>query len=170
MRSSYAVRTAFNPHQHFRVQQQCLAGRALLKAVPSAANVCDESLAGVEPRARSGFLVSDLRTLIQAVSGYASLCCRRKMLQYTDSRVKLMNQLLVGIRVLKMYAWEVSGGALGFQQTSLCTLPSAIRRGRCSRFRSLHNRLAWQFLQSNQPAPTVGQDCRHVESFSTAMA
>ena len=31
------------------------------------------------------------------------------MLKYTDQRVKLMNQLLVGIRVLKMYAWEVSG-------------------------------------------------------------
>lgn len=35
---------------------------------------------------------------------------RREMLKYTDQRVKLMNQLLVGIRVLKMYAWEVSGG------------------------------------------------------------
>ena len=33
---------------------------------------------------------------------------RRGMLRYTDQRVKLMNQLLVGIRVLKMYAWEVS--------------------------------------------------------------
>jgi len=31
---------------------------------------------------------------------------RREMLKYTDQRVKLMNQLLVGIRVLKMYAWE----------------------------------------------------------------
>lgn len=30
-----------------------------------------------------------------------------QMLRYTDQRVKLMNQLLVGIRVLKMYAWEV---------------------------------------------------------------
>eukprot|EP00889_Picochlorum_renovo_P000357 jgi/Picre1/27387/NNA_000354.t1 len=28
------------------------------------------------------------------------------MLKHTDQRVKLMNQLLVGIRVLKMYAWE----------------------------------------------------------------
>ena len=31
---------------------------------------------------------------------------RREMLKYTDKRVKLMNQLLVGIRVIKMYAWE----------------------------------------------------------------
>ncbi|KAL4852933.1 Multidrug resistance-associated protein 1 [Chlorella vulgaris] len=31
---------------------------------------------------------------------------RREMLKHTDQRVKLMNQLLVGIRVLKMYAWE----------------------------------------------------------------
>ena len=28
------------------------------------------------------------------------------MLVQTDKRVKLMNQLLVGIRVLKLYAWE----------------------------------------------------------------
>lgn len=38
---------------------------------------------------------------------------RRQMLQYTDKRVKLMNQLLVGIRVLKMYVWEVGGGTCG---------------------------------------------------------
>ena len=31
---------------------------------------------------------------------------RREMLKHTDQRVKLMNQLLVGIRVLKLYAWE----------------------------------------------------------------
>jgi len=33
---------------------------------------------------------------------------RREMLRHTDQRVKLMNQLLVGIRVLKMYAWEAA--------------------------------------------------------------
>ena len=33
---------------------------------------------------------------------------RRRMLLETDSRVKLMNQLLVGIRVLKLYAWEAA--------------------------------------------------------------
>ena len=33
---------------------------------------------------------------------------RRQMLKQTDQRVKLMNQLLVGIRVLKMYAWEAA--------------------------------------------------------------
>ena len=33
---------------------------------------------------------------------------RRGMLRHTDQRVKLMNQLLVGIRVLKMYAWEAA--------------------------------------------------------------
>lgn len=31
---------------------------------------------------------------------------RRRMLLETDTRVKLMNQLLTGIRVLKLYAWE----------------------------------------------------------------
>lgn len=33
---------------------------------------------------------------------------RRKMLKETDSRVKLTNQLLSGIRVLKIYAWEAA--------------------------------------------------------------
>lgn len=37
---------------------------------------------------------------------------RREMLKYTDQRVKLMNQLLVGIRVLKMYAWEAAQEAV----------------------------------------------------------
>ena len=34
--------------------------------------------------------------------------CRRNMLKQTDARVKLMNQLLSGIRVLKVYAWEAA--------------------------------------------------------------
>lgn len=34
------------------------------------------------------------------------------MLKHTDQRVKLMNQLLVGIRVLKMYAWESAQEAM----------------------------------------------------------
>lgn len=40
---------------------------------------------------------------LKKLTGY-----RREMLKYTDQRVKLMNQLLVGIRVLKMYAWEAA--------------------------------------------------------------
>jgi ABC-type multidrug transport system fused ATPase/permease subunit len=37
---------------------------------------------------------------------------RREMLKHTDTRVKLMNQLLVGIRVLKMYACEAAQEAV----------------------------------------------------------
>lgn len=33
---------------------------------------------------------------------------RKRMLVETDTRVKLMNQLLTGIRVLKLYAWEAA--------------------------------------------------------------
>eukprot|EP00884_Botryococcus_braunii_P000224 jgi/Botrbrau1/10201/Bobra.116_1s0017.1 len=33
---------------------------------------------------------------------------RRDMLKHTDQRIKLTNQLLVGIRVLKIYAWEAA--------------------------------------------------------------
>ena len=32
--------------------------------------------------------------------------CRRKILKFSDERVKLMSQILSGIRILKFYAWE----------------------------------------------------------------
>ncbi len=32
--------------------------------------------------------------------------CRRKILKFSDERVKLMSQILNGIRILKFYAWE----------------------------------------------------------------
>ena len=32
--------------------------------------------------------------------------CRRRSAQYTDKRVKVMNQVISGIRVIKMYGWE----------------------------------------------------------------
>jgi len=31
---------------------------------------------------------------------------RRKVLQHSDSRVKIMNEILTGIRIIKFYAWE----------------------------------------------------------------
>lgn len=34
------------------------------------------------------------------------------MLKETDKRVKLMNQLLAGIRVIKLYAWEAAQESL----------------------------------------------------------
>ena len=37
---------------------------------------------------------------------------RKQMLVQTDQRVKLMNQLLAGIRVLKLYAWEAAQEAM----------------------------------------------------------
>ena len=53
---------------------------------------------------------------------------RREMLKYTDQRVKLMNQLLVGIRVLKMYAWESAQEAavLEVRKSELGALGKAI--------------------------------------------
>ena len=32
--------------------------------------------------------------------------CRHRSAQYTDRRVKVMNQVISGIRVIKMYGWE----------------------------------------------------------------
>ena len=43
------------------------------------------------------------------------IALRRGMLKYTDNRVKLMNQLLAGIRVLKIYAWEAACGEFTLQ-------------------------------------------------------
>ena len=38
---------------------------------------------------------------------YQPLCtCRLKSARVTDSRVKVMNEVITGIRVIKMYAWE----------------------------------------------------------------
>lgn len=53
---------------------------------------------------------------------------RREMLKHTDQRVKLMNQLLVGIRVLKMYAWEAAQEAavLEVRKNELGALGKAI--------------------------------------------
>jgi hypothetical protein len=61
------------------------------------------------------------------------------MLKHTDQRVKLMNQMLVGIRVLKMYAWEAAqeamvsargrsraGGGAGQERRHLCGKAAAI--------------------------------------------
>jgi len=31
-----------------------------------------------------------------------------KQMKYKDERIKLMNEILNGIKVLKMYAWEMS--------------------------------------------------------------
>ena len=31
---------------------------------------------------------------------------RRKVLKYSDLRVKMMNEILAGIRIIKFYAWE----------------------------------------------------------------
>ncbi len=51
---------------------------------------------------------------------------RRRMLLETDSRVKLMNQLLTGIRVLKLYAWEAAQEAAVRTLVLLCSLRAAL--------------------------------------------
>ena len=41
-----------------------------------------------------------------SVSVSASVSLRFKAAQLTDKRVKVMNEVITGIRVIKMYAWE----------------------------------------------------------------
>ena len=38
---------------------------------------------------------------------YSMFVCRKELMKIQDMRVKLMNELLMGIRVLKAYAWEI---------------------------------------------------------------
>ncbi len=38
--------------------------------------------------------------------------CRRKVAVLTDERVRIMNEILTGIRVIKMYCWEYMFGDL----------------------------------------------------------
>ena len=53
---------------------------------------------------------------------------RREMLQHTDRRVRLTNQLLTGIRVLKLYGWEAAQEAavLAARDAELGRLRAAI--------------------------------------------
>ena len=37
---------------------------------------------------------------------HALLFCRFKSAKKTDQRVRIMNEVITGIRVIKMYAWE----------------------------------------------------------------
>jgi ABC-type multidrug transport system fused ATPase/permease subunit len=44
---------------------------------------------------------------VQTMSGNMTGVCRERMVKYTDSRVKVTNEILQGIRVIKYYAWEL---------------------------------------------------------------
>ena len=46
-------------------------------------------------------------------------------MQYKDKRIKLMNEVLNGIKVLKMYAWEMS-----FEVSEILELRSALLKQR----------------------------------------
>ena len=48
------------------------------------------------------FLLMPINTWVFAVVGKM----RRKVLKHSDSRVKMMNEILTGIRIIKFYAWE----------------------------------------------------------------
>lgn len=50
------------------------------------------------------------------VEGYDQACLlffyRSKTVVYTDNRIRIMNEVVSGIRIIKMYAWEKPFSAL----------------------------------------------------------
>ncbi len=43
---------------------------------------------------------------ITVVLNFMHMTCRFKAAMITDKRVRVMNEVVMGIRVIKMYAWE----------------------------------------------------------------
>ncbi len=72
-----------------------------------------------------GLLILVLSTPASGIFVRRLTMLRRDMLKHTDTRVKLTNQLLVGIRVLKIYAWEAAQeAAVGAVFTCVYNFPA----------------------------------------------
>ena len=59
------------------------------------------------PSALAGAAVLAVLVPINALGSKFVALLQRKQLKAKDSRIKLMNEILSGIKVLKLYAWEI---------------------------------------------------------------
>ena len=66
--------------------------------------------------------------------------CRFKSAQLTDRRVKIMNEVITGMRVIKMYAWEHAfrGVVDRLRRLGLGTLPVCYLKSSCKQERDLY--------------------------------
>ncbi|CAH1780700.1 unnamed protein product [Owenia fusiformis] len=66
----------------------------------------------IGPSVLAGYLVLLLLIPVQGYMGKLFAKLRRKTAVETDERVKVMNEIITGMRVIKMYCWEKPFGAL----------------------------------------------------------
>lgn len=45
---------------------------------------------------------------LRCVSSVTSVPLRSKTAAFTDARIRTMNEVITGMRIIKMYAWETS--------------------------------------------------------------
>ncbi|XP_052784406.1 ATP-binding cassette sub-family C member 4-like [Mya arenaria] len=64
------------------------------------------------PSTLAGFAVLLLLVPVQGYMGKLFSKFRQKTAKYTDERVRLMNEIIAGMRVIKMYCWEKPFGDL----------------------------------------------------------
>jgi hypothetical protein len=64
-------------------------------------------LATLGPSALAGFFVFVVLTPIQGKIMKSLFQSRRKSMQWTDKRVKLLQELLGGMKLIKFFAWEI---------------------------------------------------------------
>ncbi|KAL8592431.1 hypothetical protein ACOMHN_021373 [Nucella lapillus] len=98
------------------------------------------------PSVWAGFAVLLLLMPVQGSMGKLFSKLRRKTAIHTDERVKIMNEIIAGMRVIKMYCWEKPFGEVvekirrvgavwkGWwcvEGTVLCGRDSAVWKGRC---------------------------------------
>ena len=63
-------------------------------------------IANLGPSALAGFSVLVVLTLIQGRIMKTLFKTRRKTMQWTDKRAKLLQELLGGMKLIKFFAWE----------------------------------------------------------------
>ncbi|XP_029456115.1 canalicular multispecific organic anion transporter 2 isoform X2 [Rhinatrema bivittatum] len=90
------------------------------------------------PSVLAGFAVMILLIPLNAAIAIKTRAFQVEQMQYKDSRIKLMNEILNGIKVLKLYAWETS-----FQEKVLEIRKNELKVLKKSAYLSAVSTFAW---------------------------